>query len=98
VPYSQVAVGCKPAVEQDFPGAGPLTTVDSAEIQEVGYNRFLCLVRLVTGEHDDTRMCFVYFEIPADLSRGHFSLSRGHFSDLTGLFHGTILCRCERSA
>ena len=88
MPYSQVALGCQPAVEQDFPGAGPLTTVDSAEIQEVGCNGFLCLVRLVTGEHDDTRMCFVYFEIRADLSRGHFS-------DLTGLFHGTILCRCE---
>jgi hypothetical protein len=36
-------------------------------------------------------MCFVYFEIRADLSRGHVS-------GLTGLFHGTILCRCERSA
>src|SRR6202040_3622864 len=90
VPYSQVALGCQPAVEQDFPGAGSLTAVDSVEIQEVGCNRFLCLVRLVTGEHDDTRMCFVYFEIRADLSGGHSS-------DLTGLFHGTILCRCERS-
>jgi hypothetical protein len=88
---AEIAVRRQPMIEFDLADAGSLAASGGAEIQERGRNRFLRLVRLVTGEHDDTRMCFVHFEIRADLFRGHFRY-------LTGLFHGTILCRRGRRA
>ncbi len=72
---AQVGLRRQPTVEQDLAGAGLLAAVDGAEVQEVGCNGFLRLVRLIGDEHDDTGVCFVYFEYGLTL--------RGHFSDLT---------------
>ena len=81
---AQVGLRRQPTVEQDLAGAGLLAAVGGAEVQEVGRDRFLRLVRLIGDEHDDTGVCFVYLRVGARRQRD--------------LLHGLILRRRERWA
>ena len=55
VSHPQVTVRGQPAVQRDLALAGTFPTFASAEVEEVGGDRLLRLVRLVTDEDDDTR-------------------------------------------